>query len=251
MERWIISPHNSQNLFYDLRRDDCGESVNVANGVVLNYVCPNNVSLDRVQMRNRLAYRHSPRLPMRYTRSKRRIKHIHIKGDVNRPIPFQLLVRRQSPHLHHFHSELSRLLSLMPIHGPYADLHQSLRQARFHDPREGTRMREPVSLEFVIQIGMRIEVQNRQFAIPFREGFHQRISDRVIAAERDWSLSFVDQFSDLRLDYLKCVLVGEGQIPAITIGSRRSEVHAELRPIVRSVARECFSNLSRCLRGPA
>ena len=44
-------------------------------------------------------------------------------------------------------------------------------------------MRVTVALEFVVQIGVRINVQNGQALVMTPNGSHDRICDRVIAAE--------------------------------------------------------------------
>ena len=62
------------------------------------------------------------------------------------------------------------LLTLMAVHRPDAHLHQAAREPLLHDAGEGAGVRETVALELVVQVGMGVDVQDRQPWVPPPDG---------------------------------------------------------------------------------
>ena len=90
------------------------------------------------------------------------------------------------------------------------------RRARplLHDPRERAGVREAVSAELVVEVGVRVEVEDRKPRILSGERPHDRIGDRVVAAERDGSVAVLEKVADRRLDARE--RVGAGLLPDVS-----------------------------------
>src|SRR6185436_2965164 len=120
---------------------------------------------------------------MRNSRCKRGIECINVKRDIDRRIKLELQIRRHVSHLDRLNPELFYLVALVRSESPDADLHQSLHQSLFHDPRERRRMRITITLVAVVNIGMRVEVKYAQVFVFPCERSNDWMCDRVIAAE--------------------------------------------------------------------
>src|SRR5256885_549644 len=79
----LTDNHLAQDFLHNLRRHRRRNAAEILHWVVLHHVRPHDLSLDRVQMRDRFPYRHPSWLPMRYSRGKRRIEDVDIERDVN------------------------------------------------------------------------------------------------------------------------------------------------------------------------
>ena len=112
----------------------------------------------------------------------------------------------------------------MLIDRPNPHLHQPLRQSRLHDPRKRTCMRQPVPLELVIQIRMRIKMKYRQLRIPPRHRLHDWIGNRMIPAQRHRPLPRIDQRAHSCLNRRECILLRKRQIPRIRVDSGHTQV---------------------------
>ena len=64
-------------------------------------------------------------------------------------------------------------------------------------------MREPVPLEVVIEVRVRIEMEDAQIRVAFRIGAENGIGDRMVATQRDDAPVLVELRSDGLLDPLK------------------------------------------------
>jgi hypothetical protein len=128
---------------------------------------------------------------MRNARGKRRIERIHVERNVDRAVDLHAIERGQVPHFDDLDAEFLCLLALMPGHRPNADLDQPLGRAFLHDARKRASVRQPVAFEFVVEIGVRVEVENGQSGNVLAEGAHDRQGNRVVAAQanRTQSLS--------------------------------------------------------------
>src|SRR5580704_17464868 len=242
--------HLPQNLLQNLS-PHCGRNPrNVLTRIELNNIRPNNLPLDRMQMRDRLPHRHPARLAMRDSRRKRRIEHIHIERNINWPVNSQPVVSGQSSHLDHFNAKSRRLLQLMPIHRPNPHLQQSLRQPLLHDARKRTRMRYPAPLELVIQIRMSVKMNDRQLWIAPRKCLQDWISNRMIPAQRYRILPSLQQLAHRALNLCKIFAgllprIAQPQIPRICKRVSRVQIHSQFRPLIGSIAPHSFSDLRR------
>src|SRR5258706_10288120 len=251
--RFASTPHNHppRNLLNNLRCHRSRHSRNILPRVVLHNIRANNGPFNSMQMSDRLPYRHPARLAMRNPRRERRIDPIQVERNINRPVNLEPVVRRKSSHLHHVDAESSCLFALMPIHRPNPYLHQPLRQAFFHDARKRTRMRHPAAFVFVIQIGMRVKMNDRQLGIAPRKRFQDRISNRVVPTHRYWMLTPVQQFADRALNLRKIIAsffprIAQPQIARVRECPNRAQVYSQLRPLVGSITAQSLANLRRC-----
>ena len=78
-----------------------------------------------------------------------------------------------------------RLIAAVPRHRANPDLNQPIRQPLLHDPGERTRVREAIAFELVVEIRMRVDLQDRERPVAGAQPAQDRIGDRMIAAERD------------------------------------------------------------------
>src|SRR5579862_1568229 len=167
---------------------------------------------------------------MRDSRRECRIENVNVEADVNGAGSLQLIKSRKSSHLNHLDPELFCLFLLMSVHGADSDLYEALCQSRFHDSRERACVRHPVTAELLIQVGMCIEMKNRQRHMPRRYSFYDWKSNRVIATERDRPLTFLNKFPDTGFNCLESIFVGKLQIASVFVNSRYGKVDARLRP---------------------
>ena len=63
-------------------------------------------------------------------------------------------------HLDRVDAESRDLITLMRRQRADADLHQPAAQFLFHDPREGAGVRKAIALELVVEIAVRIDVED-------------------------------------------------------------------------------------------
>lgn len=150
-----------------------------------------------MEVRDRFSYRQASRLTMRNARRKRRIERVHVERDVHGALDFHAVERGQMPHLDDLDAEFLRLFALMSSHGPNANLDQALGGALFHDPGKWTGVRKPVALEFIVEIGMGIEVKDGQSGNALAEGAEDRQGNGVVATQADRTQIMVQQFADL------------------------------------------------------
>src|ERR1700690_38990 len=133
---------------------------------------------------------------MRNAGSEGWIERVHIKRYVYRTADLHAVERGQVAHFDDFDAELFRLLTLMQIHGADADLDETLGCARFHDAREGAGVRQAIAFEFVVEVGMGIEVDDGEIGNAFAEGTDDRQRDGMIAAEADGPQVLSKQLTD-------------------------------------------------------
>src|ERR1700733_11639728 len=101
----------------------------------------------------------------------------------------------------------------MPVQCANSDLKQPLRQPLFHNAGERTGMRHSAAFELVIQIRMRIEMNNRQLRTTrrgkvLRKSLEDRIGNRVVAPEQYRALAFLQQLAHSALNFLEIVTGG-------------------------------------------
>ena len=74
-----------------------------------------------------------------------------------------------------------RLRALMPGHRTNADLHESRRKAFLHDARERARVRIPVTLDFLIEIGVSVDVEHGAGAMGHVHRAHDMVRHGMVA----------------------------------------------------------------------
>ncbi len=121
--------------------------------------------------------------------------------------------------------------------------------------RERARVREAVAVERVVEVGMRVEVDDRQRLDAVGDGLDQRPGHQVIAAERQQRRTVrqcVIGGQPDRLDGLRC-LIGQRQIAEVgpVLTRCRIEVEARLGAPVGGPAGQRGSDRRGCSRRPA
>src|SRR5690606_26633074 len=101
-------------------------------------------------------------LAMRHARRECRIESIDVERDVDRRLELQLHAIAPAAGFDHFHAKTFELLAMLIADSAQAYLHQPVRKPLLHDSCEWRRMRSRVVLIRVIDIGMRVDVQNRE-----------------------------------------------------------------------------------------
>ena len=139
----------------------------------------------------------------------------------------------------------------MCVLGPDPDLHQARGQTIFHDPGERTGIRETITLIFVIQIRMRVEMQNTDRAVPGVNRPHDWISDRMIPAQAQRQCTAIENFSNMFLDSHQSVGAGSDlTIAQINETGIVAEIDAQFRCQVRRSVMHYLTNLRRRLGRP-
>ena len=110
-------------------------------------------------------------------------------------------------------AETLGLSSLVRVQGADADLYQTTGEAVLHDPGEWTGVGFAVALELVIEIGVGIEVEDRQPRVPAGGGSHDGIGDGMVAAEGDDATAGLDKARDCLGRWLAECGVVEFKIP--------------------------------------
>ena len=171
----------------------------------------------------------------------------HVDGTVEadlEPVPKIL-------HLDHLDAETRDLLPLMGVGRADADLDEAAGEPLFHDPGERAGVREAIALELVVEVGMRVEVQDRKVRVLSGEGAHDRIRDRVVAAERHGRVPVRQQVSDRRLDAPERVRPGLFAEVAGVVERVAGELPPVLGPGIRGFAEERLADERRRVGGAA
>jgi hypothetical protein len=105
----------------------------------------------------------------------------------------------------------------MRVEGANPNLDQPASQALLHDPGEGTRVGEPISLEVLVQVGMGIKVQDGERGIAPAHGPENGVGDEMVSSERQRPPALRQGRADGTLDLGTVLGSGEqGDIPGIT-----------------------------------
>jgi hypothetical protein len=112
------------------------------------------------------------------------------------------------PHVDHFDTKPLRLALLVAVHRSDPDLHQPPSQSLFHDPGERAGVREAVPLELVVQVGMGIDVEDRELGVVSAHGTKDRVGNGVIATEREGVAAVGEQTCYTCLDPFPASLIG-------------------------------------------
>ena len=181
--------HGGNHFLHQLGACGRRDLFKIPSRIVFHQITAHHRPVNRVKNGQYLSYAQPPRLPMRHPGRERRVEHVYIDGDVNRMSKDVSLPGHPPAHVHHLHSEAVRLFALMPRHGPNSHLYQLIAQPLLHDPRERTGVRESVALEDIVQVGVRIKVEQSQLGVMLPDRTHNRIGDGVIATQHQRSRS--------------------------------------------------------------
>jgi hypothetical protein len=154
-------------------------------------------------------------------------RHIHgsLQGRPGTPCP--------GAHVDNRDPEATGLLALVTGHRPDPDLRKSVRKAFFQDAGEGTRVREPVALKLVVQVGMGVDVQDVKRRPGRPQASEDRIGDGVVAAEGDRDSVLGGQLAGGVLDpRLRGSVLGQRSFAGVLEDARRAEVDHRLAPTV-------------------
>src|SRR5688572_21096787 len=122
---------------------------------------------------------------MRYAWGKGRIERVEIDRHIERPVDARPRAGGKRLHLDYVDAEPCDLIPLVRRQRTDAHLHQPPAQLFFHDPREWAGVRIPIACELVVKIGVRVDVEDGDARMSWSDGAHDRIRDRMVAAERD------------------------------------------------------------------
>src|SRR3546814_17457808 len=84
--------------------------------------------------------------------------------------------------------------------GADADLHQPLRMTRLADARKGRGVAARIAGEIIVEIGMRVEVEDRHRAVTRGRGLDERAGDRMVAAAGERNVPILAHIGDLTAD---------------------------------------------------
>src|SRR5262249_52935608 len=152
--------HLRCQLLQNLRANHGRHSGLIHPGIEFDNVSANDWRIQRLNYLNHLPRGEAAWLAMRDTRRERRIERVHVNRNINRRFETQFEAILEISHLDYFHPEAFGLLTLMTVHRANADLYQTLRQRFLQNARKWAGMRIRITVKIVIEIGMRVEVQN-------------------------------------------------------------------------------------------
>src|SRR5687768_8120365 len=120
---------------------------------------------------------------MRHARREGGVQAVDVHRYVDRAAYRGTDARGPGTHVDHLHAEPVGLHALVRIHRPDPNLNETLGEPGLHDARERTRVRQPVAVEDVIEIRVRIELENGELRPMGAYRTNDRERDGVIAAE--------------------------------------------------------------------
>ena len=129
-------------------------------------------------------------------------------------------------HLDDFDTKLFGLLALMGIHRADADLDETFSRALLHDAGEWAGMRQAIAFEFVVEVGVSVEVDDGQAGNALSEGADDGQGDGVIAAQADGPQVVVEELADFGFDSCEGRLEIKFQIAGVSEHAFLVEVDA-------------------------
>ena len=198
-----------------------------------------------VEVSDGFADGHASGFAMRDAWSESGIECVHVEGDVDGALGLHAVEGWEVTHLDHFYSELFCLLALVRIHGANANLNQPLCCAGFHDARKGTGVGLAIAFEFVVEVGMGVEVDDGEFGNTLPEGSNDGQCDGVVAAEADRAEILVEEFSNFLFDGWERFLKMKLEIAGIAVSAGCVEVDAGFSGGVCGVGMESYADDGR------
>jgi hypothetical protein len=96
----------------------------------------------------------------------------------------------------------------MTVHRSDPNLHQPPSQPFFHDAGKRAGVREAISLELVVQVGMGIDVEDRELGVAPAHGTKDRVGNGVIATESDGAATVGEETCYSCLDPFPVGIIG-------------------------------------------
>ena len=95
-------------------------------------------------------------------------------------------------------AEALELVAMMVVDGAQPDLDQAVGEPLLHDPGEGRGVGPRVVLIGMIDVGVRVDVEDGQARMAAAHGAHDRIGDGMVAAEADQRIARIQRAPDTR-----------------------------------------------------
>jgi len=242
--------HHPGDLLDELGRDGGGDIGEIAARIVFDDIGADDRLLDLVDPVDDLPRREAARLAMGDAGCIGRIEPIEIQGDINRRREIEIERAIATAHLDHLDTEPLELRAMMIIGGAQADLDQPVRQSLLHDPCKRRSMRARIALIGIVDVGMRIEMQDGEPRMPPPNRPQHRMGDRVVAADRNQGCTGFqrtpDRFSDL-VPFPGVSLRAESDVAVIL--EPAFEIDAGLGPAAVAVGIELAPDQRRRFRG--
>src|SRR5439155_2318832 len=127
-------------------------------------------------------------------------------------------------HVDYLDAESLDLIALVTRERSNAHLYEAVGESLLHDPREGTGVRIPIAIEFVVEIRMRIDVENGEAPVLGSNAAQDRIRDRVIAAEGDRTSTGGEDLSCRALDRVPLIASRKVDVASIIQPSQNTKV---------------------------
>jgi hypothetical protein len=145
------------------------------------------------------------------------------------------------------HAEALELLAVMRADRAQPHLDQTVRKLLFHDACEGRSMRAKIPLVAFVDIGMCVDVQDRESRLAPPQRPQDRVSDGMIAAETDQRVARVEYPGDPRLDHLPGIRPAvERDVAVVYNPSLGGDVDSRLAPLGVGVTLELLADQSGC-----
>src|SRR5262245_26415665 len=129
-----------------------------------------------------------------------RIQSVEIDRYINGPAQVRAPPFRPRSHVDDVRAEARRLFALVAGHRPNSDLDETQVRMLLENARERAGVREPVALELVVEVGMRVDLQDGESRDLARDRTHDRIRDRVVSADRHRTTTVCEDARDRMLD---------------------------------------------------
>ena len=142
----------------------------------------------------------------------------------------------------------------MIIEGSDTHLHESCDLSGFHQPGKRAGVAKWIAFEILIEIGVRIEMQDRQAFVTGSMRHYQRVGDGVIAADGNEPIIAANSFRGPTIDrVIGCLAFQPGQlkIAAISQHGMIAKIKPCLTKHVRAVAGNGGAHQRRSKCGPA
>lgn len=242
-----VAHHRSGEFLDEFGPEHCGHPHNVTRRVHFDHVGSDDLATELGDQVKHLARCQTTGFVMRHAGSKCRIEPVDITRHIDRPGDRCRVKRLGETSLDRLNTEAPGLLNLMGICCTNTHLDEPLAQTFFHDPSKRRGVAEAIVAEIAIEVGVSVDVHNRESGPCWPNGAKDRIGHGVVAADAEWLCSCCQKCADCRRDdvsvILRAGLVDKSEIT--DVGNPLAQVHAAFGRVIGRPAMQLGANRSR------
>ncbi len=172
---------------------------------------------------------------------------VHRKIDRRRQVEPKFLAAATG--LDNLDAETLELVAVMIVDGAKPHLNQTIGKLLFHDPGKRRGVGSRVTLVCVVDIGVRIDMKNGQAGVTATYGAHDRMRDRVVAAEANQRIPGIHGAPHILLDEIPRIRAAiELDVALIDKSAGGTEIDARFAPHAVGVGDQFAPDMRGCFR---